>query len=561
MPLPRPAASTLPRWATSATAPTDLEEPSAGRKDTGWQATTPPAHGLFNWLGRRTYDSLAWVWDVLDEETSAGRLKTLRDLVVPLLAIQAPPGTGTGRRLAVSIPLGTGSFARMYATEGGGWELTLNAAWLPGTGNWQPDVAANSMRLTLAASGLTLHQRANASAAAFSEAQFTAGEVRLGFSGTLALLNSASLNLGTFNQTAAVAIGRAGATVDINASVLQMLSSAGLAYLDATAGTVNLGTLSAEGVNLGRSGKPTTVRAGALSAQGTSSAELTATAGPTTVGTNTGSTSASMGRAGAPTSLAASVLNMVASAGNAVLDAVGKVQLGMGSGSTGVELSRSGQGVTVYGPMGAMEGATLGGGSTALRLMPGTLDHVVIGLYARTAAPGTLSGYLGYATGGSAHLDVANSLAGGKVRITPGSGGVVEIPQVSLTGGNPATPAAGFTNVIMPKNAAKAWCSVQTNGTGGVSITNDFNIKSASLSSGLLTLVFGAPMTAAPYAVVYGVDTSNNTIFMPGTQAKSTTQFVVKAFQPASMGGGYTDVGTSLSGAAFRFDVVVYGEQ
>lgn len=86
---------------------------------------------------------------------------------------------------------------------------------------------------------------------------------------------------------------------------------------------------------------------------------------------------------------------------------------------------------------------TLNNGANSLRLTAGSVDHTYVEFYARTAAPGSQSGYFGYPGAGSADMYFANNLSGGNlVFTTPGKvyfngkeGVVSDDPRLVYQGG------------------------------------------------------------------------------------------------------------------------------
>ncbi|MEC0211830.1 pyocin knob domain-containing protein [Paenibacillus ehimensis] len=65
-------------------------------------------------------------------------------------------------------------------------------------------------------------------------------------------------------------------------------------------------------------------------------------------------------------------------------------------------------------------------GSSALRLQPGSLDHVYMEFYARSGSPNTRSGFFGYPDAANPNIMLANEIAGGNINLST-NGGVVNV--------------------------------------------------------------------------------------------------------------------------------------
>jgi hypothetical protein len=74
--------------------------------------------------------------------------------------------------------------------------------------------------------------------------------------------------------------------------------------------------------------------------------------------------------------------------------------------------------------------------------------------------------------------------------------------NITLAGSNPAATTA-FQNVITKKNVPKAWANIRTNGSGGVSVQDGFNVASVAIvgSNTSVQVTFAQPFLNANYAV------------------------------------------------------------
>jgi hypothetical protein len=85
---------------------------------------------------------------------------------------------------------------------------------------------------------------------------------------------------------------------------------------------------------------------------------------------------------------------------------------------------------------------------------------------------------------------------------------VVGTSHLLLNGGNPGSTTA-FKNYVTPKNICKAWASVSTNGSGGITLLDGFNIAS---------VVFDGGGSGAFYATVnFAQAFANNNYCLVGT--------------------------------------------
>lgn len=219
---------------------------------------------------------------------------------------------------------------------------------------------------------------------------------------------------------------------------------------------------------------------------------------------------------------------------------------------------------TVAGSLTVDNVVTGSSGGPALGLKPGaSADHVYMELYARSAAPGTRSGYFGYATAAGTTMSVVNSLASGNIDISPGSGGKVQVTShIGFAGSlNPAV-GAPTTNTITPVSIAKAWVRGRTDGSGGVFIDEGHNITSLTIVAistpfvgNVIRVTYASAFTTSvPCAVVSSCDaTLNGNAYRIGTSTTTTVSIVI------TDGAGTTLRNPSTTGSAFS--LAVFGPQ
>jgi hypothetical protein len=161
MPVAKP--TTLPRWATGGAA--DIVEPSEGQKDLGWAVGDKPPAQFFNWLQRRTYDWMAWLNDLPNQDIGWAVPQTFASTITSLaqhrfnvafdtaLLKGIEPAQDFVHRLVAefaSSSAGTAIVqARLYFDGTGGFTFTTNARWSEQDGFWHADSAAvSSVRMT-----------------------------------------------------------------------------------------------------------------------------------------------------------------------------------------------------------------------------------------------------------------------------------------------------------------------------------------------------------------------------------------------------------------------------
>jgi hypothetical protein len=158
---------------------------------------------------------------------------------------------------------------------------------------------------------------------------------------------------------------------------------------------------------------------------------------------------------------------------------------------------------------------------------------------------GSTDGYGVDATGGG-------SAPGGTFASGTASTGAAPQSALKLTNGNlslsgvtnPNT-TVGFSNTLTPKNVPKAWGYVTTDGVGGATLQDGFNISSCALTgpgTGIIC-TFATNMANANYAVlISGVGISGTAPIYQSVSSKTTSSFTIGASSYSTIA-----VGTSFS--------------
>lgn len=208
-------------------------------------------------------------------------------------------------------------------------------------------------------------------------------------------------------------------------------------------------------------------------------------------------------------------------------------------------------GVTSTGPS-ATAGGTFTGGATSGKGI---------------VATGTGSGVGGQFTGGATG-DGLVSTGGGSTKSgvlgTGGSGGVggyfvagtagtattqqnaivASAGNIAFSGTTNLNSNIAVSNTVTPKNTIKAWGKFTFDGTGGVTVTDGFNISSTSLASPTLTVTMASAMTSTGYAVV-----CSGNLSQINAGASSTTQFAFTSTGGCTLGGCAQNVSCMVIGA------------
>lgn len=149
--------------------------------------------------------------------------------------------------------------------------------------------------------------------------------------------------------------------------------------------------------------------------------------------------------------------------------------------------------------------------------------------------------------------------AGGGLGLTVGSTAAnIDVEKINgyvdLSGATNPASTTGFANRVTPKNVAKAWALLRTNGAGTVTVLDGFNIASVSLGITAATITFATAMTSNLYSAVGSAHASQALAYLPSVKNVATLQFQVFALAAP---------GTPLNPqtTAFDLDLVVYGVQ
>ena len=163
---------------------------------------------------------------------------------------------------------------------------------------------------------------------------------------------------------------------------------------------------------------------------------------------------------------------------------------------------------------------------------------------------GTSAGYGLYGAGVSGGLGLIALSSAGNVDAARVDG------YVDLSHADNPAATTGFTNRVTPKNIAKAFISMGTNGSGSFTVNDAFNVTTGSIALGLLdiTIPFAASMGNTNYTVVGTAYTGQVKAFL--VQTKNTNNVHIRVFN-------FSDLGTPLNPAtnSFGLDLVVYGAQ
>lgn len=211
--------------------------------------------------------------------------------------------------------------------------------------------------------------------------------------------------------------------------------------------------------------------------------------------------------------------------------------------STGVAFPR---GLTATQSQGDTTALTATGNGTA---PGGTFTGGATGGAGLSATGGASGGAGGTFTGGAG--DGHGLVAAGN-----GTGNALQVGagNVKFTGSNPAA-TTGLTNTLTPANFEKASARITTNGSGGVTIVDGFNVSSvALLGATILELTLASAMADTNYRIQVTFE-EGPAYYYPGlVYANSTTTIrITLASDPATP--------VDLSGQACKLFVSVFGKQ
>lgn len=213
---------------------------------------------------------------------------------------------------------------------------------------------------------------------------------------------------------------------------------------------------------------------------------------------------------------------------------------GVGGATSGAGVTGTGTAGNAAGVVGSGQGSGAGvtgtGGGTAGAIGVRGTGGASNGIGVRGDGTGTgVGGYFDGAGDGSSASDDAAELA----------------QNLKMSGSNPAS-TTGFSNRLTKKNIAKAWGLIATNGVGGVSVSDGFNISSVALiGTTAIQVNFATAMASANFAsVVSGQGQGIASTFT------KTTGGVRINFASDFAGTLY-----NLSTGTFLFDLVVFAAQ
>jgi hypothetical protein len=221
-----------------------------------------------------------------------------------------------------------------------------------------------------------------------------------------------------------------------------------------------------------------------------------------------------------------------------------------GAGSTPLD--------TLFGTYGVIGGTFIGGsgggaGLVAQGVGVGKWGLVALGpaagfgLLAVAGTSGTAASFVGPVVM-STTLGVTGALSAGTIS----SGAITSNANITFTGSNPTT-ATGFTNTLTPKNIAKAWGKITTNGSGAVTLVEGFNISSTfGISGGAISVGFLNAMASTTYVLTGSVTGTGNVANVRNSGPSTTTCDI----QIVSTTGIVNPISTAMT-----IDFVIFGNQ
>lgn len=262
--------------------------------------------------------------------------------------------------------------------------------------------------------------------------------------------------------------------------------------------------------------------------------------GTTIEGNNTNTSSGGNGVAGVSSGLNGVQGNSSSSAASGVYgenDATAG-----GYGVAGRTTTTSGGGIGVYGQCDATTNACYGvNGVTNSPVGFGVIGQV------NASSPTAAAGVYGIGT----------STVSSGVPVAPGV--QVGTGHAYFNGSNPSSSQA-YKNTLTPKNIVKAWGNFDINGSGGVSVTDGFNISSVATgpNSNQVKITFSEAMGSANYAAVVTSEYNQSGVVMLNEIDGRTSTTLTVGFWDCGVGGCST---VSTSSTGFNFDVVVLSAQ
>jgi hypothetical protein len=221
------------------------------------------------------------------------------------------------------------------------------------------------------------------------------------------------------------------------------------------------------------------------------------------------------------------------------------------AGATSILAFNASAGITALGGItstgaAASAGVTSTGGAGGGDGVDGTATGTGAGVKGTSTSTSGSVGVVGHGVSSQLGLLVNSSAANVDVARVDG---YIDVSQAT----NPAS-TTGFTNRITPKNVAKAWALITTNGSGGITCVDGFNISGVGLAAFTVTVNFAGSMGSANYVVV-GEGVSGGVPRALLVNSTSTGNCTLKLYDTSS------NSQIQLSTTAATLHIAVYGEQ
>lgn len=187
MPASMPSATLGWNVTDTATTGSPVVEPDNTFKGAGYQPGAKAFAQFFNWWANLDTGWQAYLRDFAIQ-AHTWTVGQLTDTGADTNVDWSSSTTPTVRKCWLSLPIGTGRKVRLYHSLNHGWELAVNAAWVPGSTLWQLDLSGNDaaiLRLSVTG-GLKLEWKASGSGAWADNAWDGAGATTI-FAGGLKL--------------------------------------------------------------------------------------------------------------------------------------------------------------------------------------------------------------------------------------------------------------------------------------------------------------------------------------------------------------------------------------
>lgn len=175
--------------------------------------------------------------------------------------------------------------------------------------------------------------------------------------------------------------------------------------------------------------------------------------------------------------------------------------VGVGGGTSGgpggsFTGGQNGNGVTAQGGLGNSNGVVATATGTGLGLSATGGGTSGIGVRG-TGGAGNGTGVVGLGTGTAPGGDFDGQGNGAAAT----DDAILSHQNIHLSGSNPGA-TTGFTNRLTAKNICKAWGIFQTNGSGGVTLLDGFNVASVSVSGGTIRVSMASGISSTNYSVL-----------------------------------------------------------